>query len=358
VLRQIARLGHAVPAISSKAVAVAVYASATDAIVLAREAGFEGVACVDDAARALELYCDLWAATKLEWTREWCEGLLDFVLAMQDGDGRWVNFIRDWEGTPNLDARTSVPGGDFWQARAMLALAKASRILDDPRIAVALRRGLPHIVQNPAPADVRSLHILAVLAMSPGDHEPELRHVLSSWCDELAECSLGGVLMNSVMERGEPHLWAHFEEAALADASTYLHRADLLAVARRSADALFPEVIRSGFDRPSIRPFDVATSIDAMTRLARASGDAFYAILAEESREWFHGRNTAGVPVFDQQRGRVADGIDHGRVNLNSGAESNIVGAQALFVEVAALAKSLSVAEVRAPGLSNDRDRG
>jgi hypothetical protein len=45
----------------------------------------------------------------------------------------------------------------------------------------------------------------------------------------------------------------------------------------------------------------------------------------------FSGRNTAGRPVYDTRRGLVYDGIDHGTVNRNSGAESNIEGALALL---------------------------
>jgi hypothetical protein len=349
VLRQIARLGHAVPSISPKAWAVAVYASATDDTVVAREAGFEGVACVDDAARALELYCELWRETKLPWARAWCEGLLDFVLAMQDDDGRWVNFIRTWEGTPNRIGRTSVPGGEFWQARAMLSLALALPILDDSRLRTALERGLPHLVESSAPSDVRSLHILTGLALSRDRDFGDLRPVLSGWCDELVECSLDGVLMNSPMERGEPHLWAHFQESALADASGYLERPDLLDVAKRSADQLYIELIASGFDRALTSPFDVATAYDAMIRLSHATLDKKYTVLATEAADWFNGRNPAGQAVYDRVKGRVADGIDSGRLNDNSGAESNIVGAQTLFDEVKVMAHELDVDDVRGP---------
>jgi len=55
----------------------------------------------------------------------WCEGLLDFILHMQEPDGRWVNFILDWDGTPNRTGRTSVAGGGFWQSRALVALVCA-----------------------------------------------------------------------------------------------------------------------------------------------------------------------------------------------------------------------------------------
>src|SRR5437588_8640515 len=91
VLRQIARLGRSVPFAGGRALAIAVYADGLDQPVRAQEAGYEGVACVDDAARALELYCDLWDATRLPWALRWCEGLVDFVLAMQEADGRWLN---------------------------------------------------------------------------------------------------------------------------------------------------------------------------------------------------------------------------------------------------------------------------
>ena len=64
VLRQITRLARRTPSFGPRAVAIAVYADVGDNLVPAREAGFEGVACVDDAARALELYCALWDATR------------------------------------------------------------------------------------------------------------------------------------------------------------------------------------------------------------------------------------------------------------------------------------------------------
>jgi hypothetical protein len=349
VLRQLARLGHAVPSLSPKAWAVAVYASASDTKVVAREAGFEGVACVDDAARALELYCELWRRTRLDWTRDWCEGLLEFVLALQEKDGRWVNFIRDWDGEPNRVGRTSVAGGEFWQARAMLSLAKAARVLDDPRIESALSRGLPYLIESPAPSDVRALHVLAALEMCRDGARQELRPVMSTWCDEIVACASDGVLMNSSMERGEPHLWAHFQESALAKASGVLHRPELLEVAARSADRLFIDIIDTRFDRPLTSPFDVATTYDVMRRLAKAQGDPKYATLADEALDWFNGRNPAGRPVYDRVKGRVADGIDEGTLNDHSGAESNIVGAQTLLIEVASGAPHWALAEVRGP---------
>jgi hypothetical protein len=343
VLRQIARLGRAVPSAGKRALAIAVYGDATDEPIRAQEAGYEGVACVDDAARALRLYCDLWEATRLPWVMRWCEGLLDFLLAMQDGDGRWVNFILDWEGTPNRDGRTSVAGGGFWQARAVLALARASTILRDERFDGALRRGLDHIVEAvDVPSDVRALHIMTVLALLERNEDSELSDLLTVWSDEVMDCRQGDVLMNSRSEQGQPHLWGHIQEGVLADAGAWQGRAHLIDIACRSAQLVYPSLVRGGFGLPRTQPYDVASSVYSLTRLAAASGVSEYAALAVQARAWFDGRNAAGRPVYDRAAGRVGDGVDGGRVSSQSGAEANIVGAQALFDDATTLARRLS----------------
>ena len=318
------------------------YADRLDQPVRAEEAGYEGVACVDDAARALELYADLWRVTQLPWALRWCEGLVDFILAMQDSDGRFVNFILDWGGTPNRIGRTSVSGGDFWQARAVLALARALPILDDPRIEPALRRGFVHIATSEgAPPDVRALHMQAALTLRRVAEDRCLVQLLARWSDELVACSQGGMLMNSRFEHGHPHLWGHVQEAALAEAGALLGREDLIEVARGSADLVFAEVVRRGFDLPRMQPYDVSSSVEVLGALNRVTGLPRYAALAVAARSWFNGRNPARCAVYDRGGGRVADGVDDGRVSTRSGAEANIVGAQALLDDAVTLAWGL-----------------
>ncbi|MGH7686233.1 MAG: hypothetical protein ACREN2_05385 [Candidatus Dormibacteria bacterium] len=342
MLRQIARLGRAVPFAGPGALAIAVYADTLNEPIAAREAGYEGVACVDDAARALQLYCDLWEVTRLSWALLWCNGLLEFLLAMQGADGRWLNFILDWEGAPNVRGRTSVAGGAFWQARALLALAHASRVLSDARIADALRRGLPHIIEAVGvPADVRVLHIRTALTLLQGTDDGDLTARLSTWSDELLSCRVDGMLMNSQEERGHPHLWGHIQEGVLADAGVRLGRDDLVAAATGSAELVFTKVVDAAFDLPRVQPYDVASTVYALTRLAEVTGVTRYAALATAARSWFDGRNAAGVAVYDRSAGRVGDGVDEGCVNTNSGAEANIVGAQALFDEATTVARHI-----------------
>ena len=352
MLRQIARLGRAVPRAGERALAIAVYADAADETVAAREAGTEGVACVDDAARALQLYCDLWDRTRLPWARRWCEGLLDFILGMQDDDGRFVNFILDWDGTPNREGRTSVAGGAFWQARATVALARASRSLDDERIDLALQRGWQHVLgATEVPSDVRALHMTAAFTMLDGTENAGLRQLLGAWSDELMACRQGGMLMNSAFERGHPHLWGHVQEGVLADAGVLLERSDLVDAARTSADLVFAGVVTDGFDLPRTQPYDVASSVEVLSTLSKVTGVAKYAAQAASARSWFDGRNPAAQPVYDRSAGRVADGVDEGRVSTSSGAEANIVGAQVLLDDALTLARGLDSHEALPAGL-------
>ena len=341
MLRQLARLTRAVPAAGPGAVALAVYAGADDAPIPARESGMEGVACVDDAARALVVLCAVWEATELSWVRTWCGGLLDFLAWMQNADGRWVNFVAEWDGTRNHNGASSVAGGAFWQARALQAVARAAVVLGDTRAEAMLERGLTWM-RAPAPPDVRALHVMTALDLLRAGRLPRMRDHLTGWIDQMLTCTRDGMLMNARDETGRPHLWAHVQEAALADAGALLGRDDVVVVARRSAELVFRDVIEGGFDLPRVQPYDVASAIHVMDRLHAVTGSAGYADLAGAARGWFDGRNPARRPIYDAGTGRVADGIDEGRVSTNSGAEANVVAAEALMDRVVQQACRLS----------------
>ncbi len=338
MLRQLAALTRPVPAAGPRALAIAVYSGATGDAFGARESGVEGVACVDDAARACGVLCELWAATGNHALRFWAEGLLDFVLWMHDGDGRWLNFVYDWKGTRNREGPTSAAGINFWQARATCALAEAALLLDHKAARAALRESLAAASAGSPPPDVRALHALAALDLLQQAPDTWLSSRLAAWCDELAGCRSGEMLMNSPAERGRPHLWGHVQEAVLIDAAAVLDREDLREIAVRSANAVFGEVIESGFDLPHVQSCDVQSAVFVMDRLAAVTRDGRYRALAQKARSWFSGRNSARVAVYDREVGRVGDGIDEGTVNQHSGAESNISAALALVEDPLVLA--------------------
>jgi hypothetical protein len=339
VLRQLARLTRPYPAAGEGAVAVAVYAGATDDLIPARESGIEGVACVDDTARLLDVLCAVWARTDDATVERWARGALAFVLWMQEPDGRWLNFVHDWRGTKNTSGLTSSVGENFWHARALGGLARAWQRSGEPRILDAFRRGFEHASAKPAPPDVRSLHVLAGMRMLPDLGDGPTLDLIRGWARDIAEMRIDGVLMNNPDERGTPHLWAHVQEGVLAELAGPLGEPDLLAIARASAARLLVPCVRDAFPAARTSPYDVACVTWSLDRLAAVDGEP-WAGLAAEARAWFDGRNAAAGPVYDRERGRVADGIDEGRVSENSGAEANLVAAETLRDDAAAVAAS------------------
>ena len=109
--------------------------------------GSEGIACVDDAARAALVYLRAYEETGDARDRDEAHGLLQFVAAMEQGDGEFLNFI-DTRGRPNRDAPSSRKSMSYWAARSVWALAEGVRVFGrlDPARLEGLRGPLDRAV--------------------------------------------------------------------------------------------------------------------------------------------------------------------------------------------------------------------
>jgi hypothetical protein len=114
---------------------------------------------------------------------------------------------------------------------------------------------------------------------------------------------------------------------------------------------VFAGAVATGFDLPRTQPYDVASTVFVMGRLAAVTGALEYQAAADNARRWFDGRNPAGARVYDRTNGRVADGVDGRTLSTPSGAEANIVAAQSLLADVVTQVTRRDEAEVRAPGV-------
>jgi hypothetical protein len=333
-LHQLRRLTRPLAGAGSTASAIMVYAEpdASTSLVprTARERGFEGVACVDDAARAIVLYASIWFRHGMPFARAAASSLLRFLAHMQDDDGRFGNFIVDWSGQRNTHGPTSYAGGPAWQARALHALACGVALLGAHEWDERFRRALPWIDDAMPYLDVRAVCVQAMLEHWRATGASESADRALAWSRAIARHASGQGLLNAAAEPSI-HLWGHLQEAALAEAGHQLGQRDLVECARASAELLLVPAAASGFDLPRVLPFDVSCAIAGLAAVARVTGEERYAHAAAHGQAWFHGRNTAAHPVYDARRGIVYDGIDNGRVSRNSGAESNIEGALALL---------------------------
>ena len=90
MLTRLAALARPLDVEPQHAFGLAIYADHTGEHFGARESGIEGVACLDDAARALVLWSDLWSRTKLPAARAWIDGL---PIADREAWGRSLQHI-------------------------------------------------------------------------------------------------------------------------------------------------------------------------------------------------------------------------------------------------------------------------
>jgi hypothetical protein len=300
--------------------------------ITARESGFEGIACVDDVARAailaLYTYEQTGSEEALRLARDW----LRFVEYMQEPDGRFTNFIVDEAGTKNLRGQTSRTGGLWWTGRAMWALAAAYRVTGEERY---LRRFLRGRLAPTSDMKIKALHALALMELYQAAPDTALLRRISALCDAIV--ASGPRYFRDKMGQAGVAMWGYHQLQAVARAGRLFSRLDYIAACETTVQNLVEPVVRGGFfhEYPLVRDhqcvYDVSTLALGLHELYQVTHHERYRELALECAAWLDGRNPAGAPTYDPRTGRCSDGITHGQVSLNCGAESAI---EAGFVEL------------------------
>ncbi len=326
----------------------------------------EGIACVDDAARAAVVYLRHFEITGDESSREKAEQLLRFVMRMQRSDGLFYNFV--WNN--QLDINTAHPNSradafGWWAARGVWALGAGARILKEANPALAraaadrIRLALPHVRQvlsrygqttqrnglavprwllYETAADATSEMLLGLVALNKAYPDPEVQVLIERFAEGIARMQYGS--MNTFPYGAHAswiegwHGWGNSQTQALSEAG-------LTASAEREAEHFYPRLLVEGWrhsfsldDPGTTRNFEqIAYAVRCVAvgliRLFEATGEARYAKMAGLAASWFTGNNVADVALYDAENGRGFDGISGpGAVNANAGAESTI---EALF---------------------------
>jgi hypothetical protein len=79
------------------------------------------------------------------------------------------------------------------------------------------------------------------------------------------------------------------------------------------------------------QPVDAAALVEALVEAHLSTGESRYARQAVRAFEWFLGRNSLGVSVYDAASGGCHDGLGPWGLNENEGAESTLAYLQALL---------------------------
>ncbi len=343
---------------------VGIYAEAPDYGLVGDED--EGFACVDDCARALQVYLrhhELTGSGR-SWRR--AVQLTRFLLGMEDDDGRFFNFV--WKDmTVNRDGPTSRPEIGWWSARAIRALGEIhSRLVATApllamrisgvmwRAARGLQRGPILDEQLEGTGSTRlPRRSLVIAAIYLDGFTRYLRHGRDENVRRVARGLARSLLASTRLNRmAEPagairpmsgsriwHGWgSHVGEGLVAGFDLTGDEA-FLAEARRIAiefDAFrlaagLPGLYRPAIDHSEQIAYGISTRVSYLAALYRRGGEPFLAGLAGLHASWLFGNNRADEAVYDRDTGRCFDGVTRGIVNRNSGAESTIEALLALL---------------------------
>lgn len=302
--------------------------------VIAADSGMEGLACVDDVARAVLLASQLAERTGDPHAADVAHRWLTFLPYMQGPDGQFTNFVLDRTGRRNLSGATSYPGGDWWTARALWALASAYRVFGECDMLASIER-----TPLPIARSSTDLKIVAILALAglellrspaPDTLRTLWRQRVHAWCDTLIAAAASWPYVPDIAGTLPVALWGYHQFHALAEAATFFDDASYLAVAERTVAGLVLPVLDGGFyyrypdDRAAQCAYCVSPLVQGLASLHRRTGNDEYRALALRAYAWFTGTNDAGAVMYDPATGRCLDGLTGTEVSPNCGAESSI----------------------------------
>lgn len=333
----------------------------------------EGMACVDDAARAAVFYLELYKYNSNEEYLKKHKKLTEFLLYMQADNGYFYNFI--WSDySINKEHINSVAEPNWWSWRALWALTEsheyykskdkifAERILNSiDKLVLNIKNEMPNEMiteningldiptwlPNKYAADQTSVLILGLINYYNHTKDESIKNYLS----QLSH----GIIQMQINDKANKyygaflswqnywHAWGNGQSYALLMANQILNDDIILKSALTELDNYFPTVVKEGYlnaysvsssnekieteniIRFSQIAYNIRPMIYALCEAYKITSDQKYLTLAIDISKWFIGDNPANAVMYNNESGVVFDGINsEEEINMNSGAESTI----------------------------------
>lgn len=297
-------------------------------LVPAEQSGYEGVACVDDAARLLVLLLATGSSPERllgeDRSERTIQGLLSFLLDMQGSDGGFANFILTWDGSQNVNGITSAPNSAlWWTGRALRGLCYASSLRISAKAELSFRRAVRIIPMFRRRWDEEASIIWATMEFDMLHQEPSGMNS-SDWVEALVG-AIRDLPFPDDDKGADVHLWGRVQELVVARAGAASGNDAWISLARDSCHKFLRPLAESGFrGRRSTLPYEVSSVVRNLRAVGSLAHDPELLRASAQGSDWFWGRNAAGRSVIDPSSGRASDGIDGMALNGNSGAEANI----------------------------------
>ena len=333
----------------------------------------EGIACVDDAARAAVFYLNYYQFKNDDKILKKAKNLLHFLLFMQAENGYFYNFI--WpDHTINKTFKTSVAEPNWWSWRAVWALMEGYDILKRSdkefgseilkKVELTVNKTLKDIPQKLITKEIKGFKRPTWLPIETASDQGALmllgltkyykntgKKEIYKYCKNLAD---GIILMQEGDKNIYPygailsweniwHGWGNLQSYSLLkfyevskyepaktsalkeidNFDTYLMDQSYFSAItfdKKDGKILPRETKRFSQIAYVIRPM-VYASLEAYN----ITKEEKYSVLAGEFANWFFGKNISNKQMYFPQTGICFDGINSKEeVNKNSGAESTI----------------------------------
>jgi hypothetical protein len=333
----------------------------------AADSGDEGMACVDDGARAAVVYLRSYELLRDTSDLASARSLLRFVMSMEADDGNFYNFVRS-DASVNRDGKTSFKSFGWWAARGVWAMSLGYRLTNDVDAQFAgelkqcIERSLPHVEQLIAQygqtrtiagfklptwllyesgSDATTELMLGLIEFSRATNDEHVKAYIQKLADGLMMMQDGDM---STFPFGAHrswetmwHSWGNNQTHVLAYAGRMLRNKKMIASAEKEAKGFYARLLIEGMlkewnfaERQKKSVYEqIAYGIRPMTlgllRLYDATNNQVYLRMAGLAASWLFGNNVLHRSMYDSTTGRCFDGItDSTSLNRNSGAESTI----------------------------------
>ena len=357
---------------ASNAAAIYIYAEAPDYRLVGDSD--EGFTCVDDVARAAQVYLRHAKFSTDTTLQNKTFNLLRFIVAMQSDNGYFYNFLFP-DMSINRTGSTSINRAEWWSWRALYTLAEAAPVIRvinagvADKIDAALTKLIATIKSDQVPipqntkmvtgitvpqwlpagsgTDQASIIILGLAQYAATHNDAVLKAYIKKLADGLAMMQQGDAThfpYGAILSwENTWHAYAADQPYALMLAGAFLNDASYTAKAMLMVDNFIPFLLTngmkssfvvqnngSGVTLASEKSFEqiaygIRPLVAAAAEAYRITNQAKYADMAGHLAAWFLGANDAGKQMYSPVTGRGFDGIQSAAsINVNSGAESTI----------------------------------
>ncbi|HUX61908.1 MAG TPA: hypothetical protein VMV32_11400 [Ignavibacteriaceae bacterium] len=339
----------------------------------------EGIACVDDIARADIFYMKYYEVSHDSSVYNKIKMLTNFLLYMQSDNGFFNNFIFG-DYSKNTTYKTSVAEPNWWSWRAIWALGEANNFFlkydksfaaaISPQLEKAVKVTKKWLVKNESDstqnfsgfklptwlplgtaADQAAVIVKGFLSYYKATNDTLVRNEAIRLCTGIEGMQAGDASYLPhyafLSWQNTWHMWGNNQAEALIDAGIMLNNLEYIKKAQKEIWDFYPYLIKANYMssftiehvkdtvvyKDSTKFGQIAYGISPMVLAScksyNATKDVASATVAGLLGCWLFGKNPAGKPMYNIKTGVCFDGINNeNEINMNSGAESTI---EALF---------------------------